>query len=66
MQRLKLYKHQLKCISYTIITCHLLFNTYTRIVVTDNMLHYARIIDFLAEFLGILHINCKSIKRLHQ
>ena len=56
MQRLKLYKHQLKCISYTILTCHLLFDTYTRIVLTDHMLHYASIIDFFVGFLRILHI----------
>ena len=51
---------------YTILTCHLLFDTYTHIVPTDHMLHYARIIEHFAGFLGILHIKCESIKRLHQ
>ena len=51
---------------YTILTCHLLFDTYTRIVLTDHMLHYARIIEHFAGFLGILHTKYESIKRLHQ
>ena len=51
---------------YIILTCHLLFDTYTRIVLTDHILHYARIIDYFAGFVGILHIRYESIKRLHQ
>ena len=51
---------------YTILTYHLLFDTYTRIVLTNHMLHYARIMEHFVGFLGILHIKCESIKRLHQ